>query len=179
MPFSLYDAVVPSNLQILQAMDVLLDKAKTFCTEQGRSESELIDARLAPDMLPFGYQVKSCAGHSLGAIEAVKAGTFSPDRSPWPTDFAGLHHTLQGAIASLSAIDCDAFDKLAENDTEFAFGETRMPFTAANFLLSFSQPNFYFHATAAYAILRAQGMKLGKRDFMGMPRIKQSLGSKA
>ena len=173
MPFSLYDAVVPSNLQILRAIDALLDKAETFCAEQGRTESDLIEARLAPDMLPFGYQVKSCAAHSVGAIEGVKEGKFSPDMSPWPSDFAGLHGALQGAITSLNGIDPEAFDALAQTDTQFAFGETRMPFTGANFLLSFSQPNFYFHATTAYAILRAQGMKLGKRDFLGMPRIKR------
>ena len=78
MTFSLYDAVVPSNLQILGAVDALLDKAAAFCSEQGRAEAELIDARLAPDMLPFGYQVKSCAAHSIGGIEGVRAGTFSP-----------------------------------------------------------------------------------------------------
>ena len=173
MSFSLYDAVVPSNLQILGAIDRLLDKAEAFCAEQGRSESELIDARLAPDMLPFGYQVKSCAAHSLGGIEGVRAGTFSPDRSPWPTDFAGLHNVLRTASTSLKQIEREAFDALADNDTHFAFGETRLPFTGANFLLSFSQPNFYFHATTAYAILRAQGMKLGKRDYLGIPRTKQ------
>ena len=78
MSFSLYDAVVPSNLQILGAIDALLDKAEGFCTAQGRAAAELIDARLAPDMLPFGYQVKSCVGHSIGGIEGVKAGSFSP-----------------------------------------------------------------------------------------------------
>lgn len=173
MPFSLYDAVVPSNIQILGAVDGLLDKAKAFCAEQSRSESDLIGACLAPDMLPFGYQVKSCVVHSMGAIEGVRAGTFSPDMSPWQTDFASLHGVLQTAVASLKEMDRDAFNALADNDTQFAFGDTRLPFTGANFLLSFSQPNFYFHAATAYAILRAQGVKLGKRDFMGMPRIKQ------
>ncbi|MBC7504812.1 MAG: DUF1993 domain-containing protein [Sandarakinorhabdus sp.] len=173
MSFSFYDAVVPSNLQILGAIDALLDKAAAFCAEQGRAEADLIDARLAPDMLPFGYQVKSCAAHSVGGIEGVRAGSFSPDTSAWPTDFAGLHAVLQAAITSLKAIDRHTFDALAESDTLFAFGETRMPFTGANFLLSFSQPNFYFHAATAYAILRAQGVKLGKRDFIGMPRIKR------
>ena len=173
MTFSLYDAVVPSNLQILGAVDAFLDKAKAFCADQGRAESGLIDARLSPDMLPFGYQVKSCAHHSVGGIEGVKLGTFSPDSTPWPTDFAGLHHVLQNAIASLKGMDRSAVDALAEVDTHFVFGERKMPFTGANFLLSFSQPNFYFHATTAYGILRAQGVKLGKRDFMGIPRIKQ------
>jgi len=173
MTFSLYDAVVPSNIQILGAIDALLDKAQAFCTEQGRAESDLIDARLAPDMLPFGYQVKSCAGHSVGGIEGVRAGSFSPDRSAWPTEFAGLHDVLRTAIATLKGLDRDSFDTLADADTQFAFGETLLPFTGANFLLSFSQPNFYFHATTAYAILRAQGVQVGKRDFMGTPRIKR------
>ncbi len=173
MGFSLYEAVVPSNVQILRAVDGLLDKAQAFCTAQGIAEAELIETRLAPDMLPFGYQVKSCAVHSAGGIAGVRAGRFSPDRSPWPTDFAGLHDVLQTAIASLEAIDRAAFDALADTDTAFAFGETTLPFTGANFLLSFSQPNFYFHATTAYAILRARGVELGKRDFMGLPRIKR------
>ncbi|GGE15804.1 hypothetical protein GCM10011529_22750 [Polymorphobacter glacialis] len=173
MPISLYDAVVPSNLQILGAVDALLGKAEAFCAEHGKAAADLIDTRLAPDMLPFGYQVKSCAAHSVGGIEGVRAGSFSPDMAPWPTDFAGLHDVLQTAMASLKAIDRDAFDALAESDTQFTFGATVMPFTGANFLLSFSQPNFYFHATTAYAILRAQGVKLGKRDFMGIPRIKR------
>ncbi|MDB5700146.1 MAG: hypothetical protein JWL66_345 [Sphingomonadales bacterium] len=173
MSFSLYEAVVPSSLQILAAIDALLDKAAAFCAEQGRSELDLIDARLAPDMLPFGYQVKSCAVHSVGAIEGVRKGSFSPDMSPWPTDLAGLHGSVQAAIASLKEIDREAFDALADNATQFALGETKLPFTGANFLLSFSQPNFYFHATTAYAILRAQGVKLGKRDFLGMPRIRR------
>lgn len=151
----------------------MLDKAKSFCTEQDRAETDLIDAHLAPDMLPFGYQVKSCAAHSRGAIEGVQAGAFLPDMSPWPTDFPELHGVLRAAIGSLKEIDRNTFEALANKDTEFAFGENRLPFTGANFLLSFSQPNFYFHATTAYAILRAQGLKLGKRDFIGMPRVKR------
>ncbi|MFM9936556.1 MAG: DUF1993 family protein [Novosphingobium sp.] len=172
MSFSLYDAVVPTNLQTLGAIDALLVKAEAFCAEHGRAEAELIDARLAPDMLPFGYQVKSCVTHSVGAVEGVKAGSFSPDLAAWPTDFAGLHAKLQGAIADLNSIDRDAFDALGDNDTLFSFGEMRLPFTGANFLLSFSQPNFFFHAATAYAILRAQGVKVGKGDFLGRPRLK-------
>ena len=173
MSFSLYDAVVPSNLQILGALDRVIEKAEAFCDEQGLAQAELIDARLAPDMFPLGYQVKSCAVHSIGGIEGARVGSFSPDRSAWPTDFAGLHGILQRAIAELSAVDRDAVDALAEADTHFVFGETKLPFTGANFLLSFSQPNFYFHATTAYAILRAQGVSLGKRDFLGTPRLKR------
>lgn len=173
MPISLYDAVIPSNLQILGAVDGLLTKADAFCAETGRAEADLIGAKLAPDMLPFGYQVKSCVAHSVGAIAGVRAGLFEPDLSPWPTDLAGLHAAIKGAIAELSALDPAEFEALGEKDTLFAFGEMKLPFTGTNFLLSFSQPNFYFHATTAYAILRAEGVKIGKGDFMGMPRIKR------
>jgi hypothetical protein len=173
MPFSLYDAVVPANLQILGAVNRVLEKAKAFCEERGLAEAELIDARLAPDMFPLGYQIKSCAVHSIGGIEGARAGGFSPDRSAWPTDFDSLRDILQRASAKLFALDRATVDELAEADTHIALGETRLPFTGADFLLSFSQPNFYFHATTAYAILRAQGVNLGKRDFIGTLRIKR------
>jgi hypothetical protein len=172
MTFSLYDATIPSNLQILRALDALLDKAEAFAAERGIAPETLIDAKLADDMLPFGYQVKACTKHSVGGIEGVRDGIFSPDRSPWPTDFAGLHMILRDAIATLEAIDRDAFDTLADSDMKIEASTFTLPFNGANFLLSFSQPNFYFHATTAYAILRAQGMTIGKRDFIGIPRIK-------
>lgn len=171
MTLSLYDAVIPSTLQILGAVAGLVDKAEAFAAERGIAPATLIDARLAPDMLPFGYQVKSCAVHSVGAIAGVRAGRFSPDTSAWPTDFAGLRAKIADAVTTLQAVDRAEFDALAERDTEFRFGELALPFGGAAFLLSFSQPNFYFHATTAYAILRAQGVKLGKRDFMGRLRF--------
>ena len=115
--------------------------------------------------------MKSCVAHSAGGVQGVRAGVFSPDRSAWPTDFAGLHAAVQGAIATLEAYDPAEFDMLATAATKFEFGSYVMPFTGANFLLSFSQPNFYFHASIAYAILRAQGVPLGKRDFLGVPRM--------
>jgi hypothetical protein len=170
MSFSLYEAVVPSNLQILGALAQVMEKAKSFCAERGLSEAEMIDARLAPDMLPLGYQVKSCVVHSIGAIEGARSGSASPDWSEWPTDFDGLKGVLQRASAELSALDRNTVDQLTESDLNFVAGERKLSFNGANFLLSFSQPNFYFHATTAYAILRAQGVTLGKRDFLGVLR---------
>ncbi|ONF95654.1 DUF1993 domain-containing protein [Sphingomonas jeddahensis] len=173
MTLSLYDAVIPSNLQILGAVDALLDKAESFAGDCGMLPAELIDARLASDMLPFGYQVKSCADHSIGGIEGVRGGNFSPSMKPWPTGFAELHALIGDAIATLQAVDRAEFDALAERETQFSMGDLKLPFTGGQFLLSFSQPNFYFHATTAYAILRAQGVPLGKKDFLGKLRIKR------
>jgi uncharacterized protein len=174
VPFSFYDAVVPSYLQILGSVDFLIDKAKTFCAESNRSEADIIDARLIADMAPFGYQVKACAEHSAGAIEGVRSGRFTPSTAPWPTTLAGLHGLVADAIATLQGEDRTAFETLATAETWFVFRERKLPFTGANFLLSFSQPNFYFHATTAYDILRAEGVKIGKRDFLGALRQDQS-----
>ena len=84
MTFSLYAATVPTYLQILHGVSSLLDKAEAFCAEKAIAPSDIIQARLADDMLPFAYQVKSTAVHSLGAIEAVRRGVFSPDMTPPP-----------------------------------------------------------------------------------------------
>ena len=172
MPLSLYAATVPSYLQILHQMTHLLGKAEAWCQEKGLPPSELIGARLAPDMWPFAYQVKSTAVHSWGAIEGLRRGVFSPDTHPAPDSFAGLRERVATAHANLSALDPAELESSIGRDMRFEFGERRMDFTAEEFLLSFSQPNFYFHATTAYDILRMKGLPIGKRDFTGRVRLK-------
>lgn len=169
---SLYTATVPAFLQVIAATRGVLAKGAAFAAERGIDPAVLVATRLAPDMLPLGYQVKSVAVHSLGAIDGVRAGTFSPDMTPWPTDFAGLVALMETTAAALTALDPAEVDGFTRGDMAFVFGERRMPYHAEDFLLSFSLPNFYFHATVAYAILRAQGVPLGKRDYIGMPRLK-------
>ena len=172
MAFSLYAATVPGYRQILGAVAGLLGKAEQFCAERSIPPEDLIQARLAADMLPFTYQVKATAVHSVGALEAVRKGVFSPDMTPPPTDFAALRARIAGAIAALEGIDAAEIDAFVGRDMRFAFKERKIEFTAENFLLSFSQPNFYFHATTAYDILRWKGLPLGKRDFMGQLRTR-------
>jgi hypothetical protein len=171
MAFSLYEATIPSYRQILSAVGGLLGKAESYCTERELAAEEIIQARLAPDMLPFAYQVKSTAVHSLGAIEGVRKGIFSPDMTPPPQTFSALKTQIADALAALETIEPLEIDTFLGRDMRFAFGERQMNFTAENFLLSFSQPNFYFHATTAYDILRWKGLPLSKRDFTGRVRI--------
>jgi len=172
MTLSLYTVTVPAFRQTIDAVAKVLAKGEAFAAERGIDPATLVAARLAPDMLPLGYQVKSVAAHSVGALAGVKAGEFTPDRSAPPTDFAGLHAVLANAAATLAAMSAPDVDALAGGDMAFVFGEHRMPYLAEDFLLSFSLPNFYFHAATAYDILRAQGVPLGKRDYLGRPRIK-------
>jgi hypothetical protein len=173
MAFSLYAATVPSYLQILQAVSGLLAKAESFCAEKGIAPADIIQARLADDMLPFAYQVRATAGHSLGAIEGVRKGVFSPDTTPPPETFAALKAIIHEALTALEAIEETEVDALVGRDMRFSFRDRHIEFTAENFLLSFSQPNFYFHATTAYDILRWKGLAVGKRDFIGKTRSKQ------
>jgi uncharacterized protein len=173
MTFSLYAATVPSYQQILGAVSRLLLKAETFCSEKGIAAHDIIHVRLADDMQPFAYQVKSTAVHSLGAIEGVRKGVFSPDTTPPPETFAALKTRITDTLAALETIEAAEVDAFIGRNMRFAFGDRHIEFTAENFLLSFSQPNFYFHATTVYDILRWKGIPIGKRDFMGKLRMKK------
>jgi len=173
MAFSLYAATIPSYQQILGAVSALLSSAEAFCAEQGIAEENIIQARLAPDMLPLAYQVKSTAVHSLGAIEGVRRGVFSPDMTAPPETFQALKTRIADTLTALEKITPVEVDGFIGRDMRFVAGERRLEFTAENFLLSFSQPNFYFHATTTYDILRWKGVHIGKRDFTGRLRIKK------
>jgi hypothetical protein len=172
MPISLYDALVPSYLQILGSVRGLIDKAQAHCQSTGCEAEELIGSRLFEDMLDFSYQVKSCAVHSAGAIAGVRAGLFSPDRSDPPGSFDGLRQRIDEAVSVLQAISQEEMESLAAKEVHFTIPDRLdWTFTGQNFLLSFSQPNFYFHATTAYDILRMKGVKIGKADYLGAMRI--------
>jgi len=173
MVFSLYAATVPSYRQILEAVAGLLRKAENFCTEKGIAAPDIIQARLAEDMQPFAYQIKSTAVHSLGAIEGLRKGVFSPDTTPPPGTFEALKARIAETLTALESIEAAEIDAFVGRDMRFAFGDRHIDFTAETFLLSFSQPNFYFHAATAYDILRWKGVPIGKRDFMGKTRAKK------
>jgi len=173
MPLSLHAALIPGWLQILASTRALVDKAEAHCTATGIDPQTLIGARLIDDMLPFAYQIKSCAVHSQGAIEGVRKGQFAPDMADPPHGFAGLAERLDAASLFLAGIDPAELDDLAGRDMMFEIpGRIRYDFTGADFLLGFSQPNFFFHATTAYNILRANGVRIGKRDYIGAMPLK-------
>ena len=167
MSMSLYEVVIPPFQQTLASVAALLDKAEAWCAEGGIAPEDIIQARLAPDMLPFAYQVKSTAVHSLGAIEGVRRGTFSPDMVPPPETFADLKKRIADTRAALAAIDPQEVDGFEGRPMRFSVRGHYAEYTGESFLLSFSLPNFYFHATTAYDILRAKGLQIGKRDYLG------------
>lgn len=168
MSISLHAAVIPGFIQMLESLDHLVGKAEAWCAEHGKDEAAVIEAKLAPDMLDFAYQVKSASVHSIKAVEGVRAGLFTPDMNPSPRSFAEMHARIAETIAALEALDEAEIEELGERDMEFRIGDSFVvPFKGRDFLLHFSQPNLYFHVTTAYAILRHIGVAIGKRDFFG------------
>jgi hypothetical protein len=172
MAFSLYDATVTNYLQILGAVGGFLEKSVTHFREKGIDPAEIVETRLTPDMLPFRFQIVSVAHHSRGAMEAAKNGVFAPSSGQPDLDYAALQALVTEARNDLSALAPEAVNALVGRDVTFKVGDRAQPFTTEGFLMSFSLPNFFFHATTAYDILRHKGAPIGKRDFMGRLKLK-------
>lgn len=173
MSLTLHAVTIPSFQQILNSVVGLLNKAETHCLEHGIAQDDIIQARLAPDMLPFAYQVKSTVVHSIGAIEGVRKGVFAPDMSPPGATFAALFDRVNAALGGLAALDPDEINSFVGRAMRFEIRGYHADFTAEQFLLSFSLPNFYFHATTAYDILRMKGLAIGKVDYRGSLDLKK------
>ena len=171
MPLTLHASFVPSSLQMLGTATHLLNKTESWCADRDCDHSAILEARLIEDMLPFTYQIKSVAEHTAGAISAVREGVYSPDLDPPPTDFAGLRAKLDAAKEAMEALTEDEMESWIGRDMRFEFKDMRLDFTVENFLLSFSQPNLYFHASAAYSIARHLGVQSGKSDILGNVRV--------
>src|SRR3546814_15830158 len=117
-------------------------------------------------MLDFAYQVKSCAVHSIGAIEGVKRGNFSPDQTTPPNDFGGLKAKVIEAVGKLEALSAAEVESFSDKSLTFTIGDAlRLIFICKVFLLRFSQPNFYFHVLTAYNILRMNVLSIGKAHY--------------
>jgi hypothetical protein len=172
MSTSLYDATIRTYLQTLSAIERVLTRAAEHCPQQGLSLEELAEVRLYHDMLPFRFQVMSTINHSVNAIEGVRKGLFTPSRG-YTQDFAAMQKAVSEAVETLSKISADEVNGFEGREMFFEVGENKLPFTAEDFLLSFSLPNFYFHASMTYGILRSKGVPLGKRDFLGRMRLKK------
>jgi len=170
MAVTLYDSSVGCFLQTLGAVEGFLAKGLAYCKEKNIDPNEIVEARLAPDMLPFRFQVLAVAHHSAGAVAGAKAGAFSPP-GPSTADYAGLQKLVSDAKASLEQLKPEEVNALEGKDVLFSVRDLKLPFKAEGFLMTFSLPNFHFHATTAYDILRSKGVPIGKRDYMGRMKL--------
>lgn len=171
MATSLYDLSVGSYLQVVGSTAAFLDKGAAHCAENAIALDDVVGTSLYPDMATFHFQAVCVAHHSIGAIKGMQAGEIGPPTGYPETDFAGLQALINDSLDELEALDADTVNGLSGGQIIFKLGENQIPFTNENFVLSFSLPNLYFHATTAYDILRMKGVPVGKRDFLGQMRM--------
>lgn len=170
MTISLYDLSVPTFRQTVRAVGGFLDRAARHCAEAGTSPDDFVDMRLYPDMAPFHFQIEAVWHHAVWAIESLMADDFAPPGLVGPVPFAELQAMIARAEVQLAAFDRAKVDACAGRELDLQIGPRRLKFKAEEFILSFSLPNFHFHAVTAYDILRANGVPVGKADYEGVLR---------
>jgi hypothetical protein len=171
MAISFYEASVGTYLQLLQGMTGVLEKGASHSADGPLDLAEVVTTRLHDDMMPFHFQVVAVAHHSWGAMQGMKEGTFRPPSFKLDKDYAALQAVVAEAHSGLEGLAESDVEALADGSLTFKLGKLELPFTNRNFLLSFSLPNFYFHATTTYDILRHLGVPLGKADFIGQMKM--------
>lgn len=171
MAISLYDITVPNFLQVLGGLKGVLDKGAAHAKATDSNPDTLVEARLAEDMYPLRFQVERVADHSAGALRDVKNGAFSMPKQTQMT-YSDLQKLIEETERTIKAWTLESVNALEGREVIFDTGSHKASFTAEAFLLSFSLPNFYFHAVTAYDILRMKGVAIGKRDYLGQMRMK-------
>lgn len=172
MPVNLYDLSVTNYMQTLGAVKGILQKGLTFFQENGIDPETVVETRIFPDMLPFRFQIQSVIHHSVGTLDAFGTGVFRPSRDPTPHTYAELQGLVANAFDTVKSLSPETINGFEGKEIAFEFKDSRLPFTAETFVMSFSLPNLHFHATTAYGILRARGVPVGKRDYLGRLQLK-------
>ena len=158
--------IVPPMDRTLGALANILTKAEAHCGLKNIKPEALLTYRLFPDMLPFTKQIQlacdfaaRCAARLAGEVPQSFADT--------ETSFAELQARIAAARAYMASFPASAYDAAATREITFKAGPQDMTLTGAAFLIGYATPQFHFHATTAYNILRHNGVEIGKRDYMG------------
>jgi hypothetical protein len=166
MSLSMYQASVPVFTQILAALGGVLEKAEAHAAARKIDPAVLIAARLSPDMLPLGRQLQIACDFPKGA-SARLAGVEVPSWSDDEKTFADFRARIAKTIDYVQGFKPAQIDGSEAREVILKVGANTRTFKGQAYLLQFVMPNFFFHSTTAYAILRHNGVELGKRDFMG------------
>jgi len=167
MSLSMYQASAPVFIHQLGTIARVLDKGEAFAREKGIDPAELLEARLVPDMLPLPAQIQIGTDAAKGAIARL-AGIEPPAFADTESSFAELQERIAKTIAFIRSVPADQVDGSEGRDIVLKIGGKDMPFKGQPFLLHFALPNFFFHMTTAYGILRHKGVEIGKRDFLDL-----------
>jgi hypothetical protein len=169
MTISMYKASVPVFVQFLTSLAAVLDKAAAHAEAKKIDPAVLLNARLYPDMFPLVRQVRAATDHAVNGCGRL-AGAELPSFANTEATIPELKERIAKAIDFIKALQPAQIDGSEEKEIKITFpsGATR-EFVGQGFLLNQTLPNFYFHCTTAYDILRHSGVEVGKRDFMGSP----------
>ena len=166
MAVSLHSLATLSILPRFRGLKLALDQGETYCAERKIDPSVLINARLFPDMAPLKGQVQLASDHAKGAFYRT-AGLENPSLADTETTFAELHARIDKTVELINAVAAEQMNGREAEQVELKFRTGGMQFTAHDYLIGFALPNFYFHVTTAYDILRHNGLPLGKALYMG------------
>jgi len=166
MSLSMYDATVPVFLQMLNNLSAILDKAEADAMNRKIDPEVLLNYRLAPDMFPFVRQIQIATDLAKGAAARL-AGVEVPKHDDTEKTCADLKARITNTATFVQSIQPGDIDGSESRDITLTLGEHTLSFKGQPYLLHFVLPNFYFHCTTAYDILRHCGVELGKRDFIG------------
>lgn len=168
MTLSMYQASVPAFKQMLACQTAIIDKAVAYAAAKKIDPAVLLNVRLFPDMFPFARQIQIMCDFAKGATARL-AGAEVPSFPDTETTFDELKQRIAKTDAFISSFKQAQIDGSETREIKLKIGGQDMQFAGKDYLVNFVLPNFYFHATTAYAILRHSGLELGKRDFMMPP----------
>ena len=167
MSLSMYEISVPMFVQLLGGLTGILDKAESHCAAHKIDESVLLKMRIFPDMFHMALQVKTTLFHSGGAVARLAGQDVLDYFGADETSFAVLKKQTAEALELIQGVKPEQLEASESREIEVKLRTYSLNFTGQTFLLHFTLPQLYFHATTAYDILRGAGVDVGKRDFMG------------
>jgi uncharacterized protein len=166
MTLSMYQASIPVFVRSLTNLSEILKKAEADAAARKIDPSVFIQARLAPDMFPLSRQIQ-IASDGVKGCAARLSGLEVPSYPDTETTFADLQARIAKTIAFLQTVKPEQIDGSEKKKIELKFGKREFKFEGQPYLLSFVIPNLFFHVSMAYAILRHNGVQIGKYDFLG------------
>ena len=168
MTISMYQASAPRFVNILRNLSAILDKAEAHCTAKKIDPSALTTYRFYPDMFAFTRQVQIACDTAKGAVARL-AGVEIPKHEDTEQTFAELKARIAKVIDFIESVSAAKVDGSEEKEIVMQMRSGERRFKGMQYLLGHAYPNFYFHVTTAYNILRHNGIEVGKADFIGKP----------
>lgn len=166
MSLSMYQASVPAIVHALGNLVEILKKGEAFAAAKKIDPSVLVNARLAPDMFPLSRQIQIATDVTKGGVARL-AGAEIPSYADTESSFAELYERINKTVAFIKGFKPEQIDGSEDKTITLKVGGQDMQFKGQQYLVHFVLPNLYFHVTTAYAILRHNGVDVGKKDYLG------------